>query len=185
MPDFFLGRYVHDPNLFFGLRRRSGLGCGSCGGCSCRLRSRCGRRSGRTAGRLAVRSMGAARFCGYCRFRCSRRARFTCRAAFGFTLWLRRCGRLDRCRSTGRGSSRRLRRCTRLAAVELVLETGLLLASDVLLSALFSDAVLLTALDAELSTPVSAVLLPAHAAMVSINAAVIKIAVIFFFITLP
>lgn len=68
-----------------------------------------------------------------------------------------------------------------LAAVELVLETGLLLASDVLLSALFSDAVLLTALDAELSTPVSAVLLPAHAAMVSINAAVIKIAVIFFF----
>ena len=52
-----------------------------------------------------------------------------------------------------------------LAAVELVFETGLLL----------------TALDAELSTPVSAVLLPAHAAMVSINAAVIKIAVIFFF----
>lgn len=42
-----------------------------------------------------------------------------------------------------------------LAAVELVFETGLLL----------------TALDAELSTPVSAVLLPAHAAMVSINAA--------------
>ena len=53
-----------------------------------------------------------------------------------------------------------------LAAVELVFETGLLL----------------TALDAELSTPVSAVLLPAHAAMVSINAAVIKIAVIFLFI---
>ena len=52
-----------------------------------------------------------------------------------------------------------------LAAVELVFETGLLL----------------TALVAELSTPVSAVLLPAHAAMVSINAAVIKIAVIFFF----
>lgn len=52
-----------------------------------------------------------------------------------------------------------------LAAVELVFETGLLL----------------TALDAEHSTPVSAVLLPAHAAMVSINAAVIKIAVIFFF----
>lgn len=52
-----------------------------------------------------------------------------------------------------------------LATVELVLETGLLL----------------TALDAELSTPVSAVLLLAHAAMVSINAAVIKIAVIFFF----
>lgn len=53
-----------------------------------------------------------------------------------------------------------------LATVELVLETGLLL----------------TALDAELSTPVSAVLLLAHAAMVSINAAVIKIAVIFLFI---
>lgn len=53
-----------------------------------------------------------------------------------------------------------------LATVELVLETGLLL----------------TALDAELSTPVSAVLLLAHAAMVSANAAVIKIAVIFFFI---
>lgn len=53
-----------------------------------------------------------------------------------------------------------------LAAVELVFETDLLL----------------TALDAELSTPVSAVLLPAHAAMVSINAAVIKIAVIFLFI---
>lgn len=69
-----------------------------------------------------------------------------------------------------------------LAAVELVFETGLLLASDVLLSAFFSDAVLLTALDAELSTPVPAVLLPAHAAMVSANAAAIKIAVIFFFI---
>lgn len=53
-----------------------------------------------------------------------------------------------------------------LAAVELVFETDLLL----------------TALDAELSTPVSAVLLPAHAAMVSANAAAIKIAVIFFFI---
>ena len=53
-----------------------------------------------------------------------------------------------------------------LATVELVLETGLLL----------------TALDAELSTPVSAVLLPAHAAMVSAIAAAIKIAVIFFFI---
>lgn len=70
---------------------------------------------------------------------------------------------------------------TLLAAVELVLETGLLLAPDVLFSLAFSEIVLLTALDAELSTPVSAVLLPAHAAMVSINAAVIKIAVIFFF----
>ena len=53
-----------------------------------------------------------------------------------------------------------------LATVELVLETGLLL----------------TALDAELSTPVSAVLLPAHAAMVSAIAAAIKMAVIFLFI---
>lgn len=68
-----------------------------------------------------------------------------------------------------------------LAAVELVAELGLLLAPDVLFSLAFSEIVLLTALDAELSTPVSAVLLPAHAAMVSINAAVIKIAVIFFF----
>ena len=53
-----------------------------------------------------------------------------------------------------------------LATVELVLETGLLL----------------TALDAELSTPVSAVLLPAHAAIVSAIAAAIKIAVTFLFI---
>ena len=53
-----------------------------------------------------------------------------------------------------------------LAAVELVFETDLLL----------------TALDAELSTPVSAVLLPAHAAIVSAIAAAIKIAVIFLFI---
>lgn len=68
-----------------------------------------------------------------------------------------------------------------LAAVELVAELGLLLAPDVLFSLAFSEIVLLTALDAELSTPVSAVLLPAHAAMVSINAAVIKIAVILFF----
>jgi len=42
--------------------------------------------------------------------------------------------------------------------------------------------VLLTALDAELSTPVSAVLLPAHAAIVSAIAAAIKIAVTFLFI---
>lgn len=69
-----------------------------------------------------------------------------------------------------------------LATVELVLETGLLIASDVLLSAFFSDAVLFTVLDAELSTPVSAVLLPAHAAIVSAIAAAIKIAVIFLFI---
>ena len=56
-----------------------------------------------------------------------------------------------------------------LAAVELVFETGLLL----------------TALDAELSTPVSAVLLPAHAAMVSAIAAAIKIAVTFHSFSLP
>ena len=53
-----------------------------------------------------------------------------------------------------------------LAAVELVFETGLLL----------------TALDAALSTPVSAVLLPAHAAIVSAIVVAIKIAVIFLFI---
>lgn len=69
-----------------------------------------------------------------------------------------------------------------LAAVELVFETGLLLAPDVLFSLAFSEIVLLTALDAELSTPVSAVLLPAHAAIVSAIAAAIKIAVTFLFI---
>ena len=53
-----------------------------------------------------------------------------------------------------------------LAAVELVLETGLLL----------------TALDAALSTPVSAVLLPAHPAKDAISNAAIIIAVNFFFI---
>ena len=69
-----------------------------------------------------------------------------------------------------------------LAAVELVAELGLLLAPDVLFSLAFSEIVLLTALDAELSTPVSAVLLPAHAAIVSAIAAAIKIAVTFLFI---
>lgn len=70
-----------------------------------------------------------------------------------------------------------------LAAVELVLETGLLLASDVLLSLSFSDIALFTALDAELSAAVfSAVLLPAHAASDNVSAAAIKIAVIFLFI---
>lgn len=70
-----------------------------------------------------------------------------------------------------------------LATVELVLETGLLLASDVLFSLAFSEIVLLTALDAELSAAVfSAVLLPAHAASDNVSAAAIKIAVIFLFI---
>ena len=70
-----------------------------------------------------------------------------------------------------------------LATVELVLETGLLLAPDVLFSLAFSEIVLLTALDAELSAAVfSAVLLPAHAASDTVSAAAINIAVIFFFI---
>ena len=70
-----------------------------------------------------------------------------------------------------------------LAAVELVAELGLLLAPDVLFSLAFSDIVLLTALDAELSAAVfSAVLLPAHAASDNVSAAAIKIAVIFLFI---
>ena len=70
-----------------------------------------------------------------------------------------------------------------LAAVELVAELGLLLAPDVLFSLAFSEIVLLTALDAELSAAVfSAVLLPAHAASDNVSAAAIKIAVIFFFI---
>ena len=70
-----------------------------------------------------------------------------------------------------------------LAAVELVAELGLLLAPDVLFSLAFSEIVLLTALDAELSAAVfSAVLLPAHAASDNVSAAAIKIAVIFLFI---
>ena len=56
------------------------------------------------------------------------------------------------------------------------------LAAGLLLASFFSDTVLLTALDVELSVTALSVLLPAHAAMVSINAAVIKIAVIFLFI---
>ena len=67
--------------------------------------------------------------------------------------------------------------------MELVAELGLLLAPDVLFSLAFSEIVLLTALDAELSAAVfSAVLLPAHAASDNVSAAAIKIAVIFLFI---
>ena len=51
-----------------------------------------------------------------------------------------------------------------------------------LLSSFFSDTVLLTALDAELSVTALSVLLPAHAASDTVSAAAINIAVIFFFI---
>ena len=51
-----------------------------------------------------------------------------------------------------------------------------------LLSSFFSDTVLLTALDAELSVTSLSVLLPAHAASDTVSAAAINIAVIFFFI---
>ena len=61
-----------------------------------------------------------------------------------------------------------------LAVLELAV--GLLLAS------FFSDTVLLTALDVELSLTALSVLLPAHAASDTISAAAINIAVIFFFI---
>lgn len=61
-----------------------------------------------------------------------------------------------------------------LAVLELAV--GLLLAS------FFSDTVLLTALDVELSVTTLSVLLPAHAASETISAAAINIAVIFFFI---
>ena len=61
-----------------------------------------------------------------------------------------------------------------LAVLELAV--GLLLAS------FFSDTVLLTALDVELSVTALSVLLPAHAASDTISAAAINIAVIFFFI---
>jgi hypothetical protein len=61
-----------------------------------------------------------------------------------------------------------------LAVLELVV--GLLLAS------FFSDTVLLTALDVELSVTALSVLLPAHAASDTVSAAAINIAVIFFFI---
>lgn len=61
-----------------------------------------------------------------------------------------------------------------LAVLELAV--GLLLAS------FFSDTVLLTALDVELSVTALSVLLPAHAASDTVSAAAINIAVIFFFI---
>lgn len=62
------------------------------------------------------------------------------------------------------------------ALAVLALAVGLLLAS------FFSDTVLLTALDVELSLTALSVLLPAHAASDTISAAAINIAVIFFFI---
>ncbi len=62
------------------------------------------------------------------------------------------------------------------ALAVLALAVGLLLAS------FFSDTVLLTALDVELSVTTLSVLLPAHAASETISAAAINIAVIFFFI---
>ena len=62
------------------------------------------------------------------------------------------------------------------ALAVLALAVGLLLAS------FFSDTVLLTALDVELSVTALSVLLPAHAASDTISAAAINIAVIFFFI---
>lgn len=65
-----------------------------------------------------------------------------------------------------------------LALLELAV--GLLLTADVLLSSPFSDTVLLTVLDAELSVTVLSVLLPAHAASDNVSAAAIHIAVIFF-----
>lgn len=56
------------------------------------------------------------------------------------------------------------------------------LAAGLLLASFFSDTVLLTALDVELSVTVLSVLLPAHAASDTVSAAAINIAVIFFFI---
>lgn len=56
------------------------------------------------------------------------------------------------------------------------------LAAGLLLASFFSDTVLLTALDVELSVTALSVLLPAHAASDTISAAAINIAVIFFFI---
>lgn len=67
-----------------------------------------------------------------------------------------------------------------LAVLELA--DGLLLSADALLSSFFSDTVLLTALDVELSVTTLSVLLPAHAASDTVSAAAINIAVIFFFI---
>ena len=56
------------------------------------------------------------------------------------------------------------------------------LAASLLLASFFSDTVLLTALDVELSVTALSVLLPAHAASDTVSAAAINIAVIFFFI---
>lgn len=56
------------------------------------------------------------------------------------------------------------------------------LAAGLLFASFFSDTVLLTALDAELSVTALSVLLPAHAASDTVSAAAINIAVIFFFI---
>ena len=56
------------------------------------------------------------------------------------------------------------------------------LAAGLLLASFFSDTVLPTALDVELSVTMLSVLLPAHAASETISAAAINIAVIFFFI---
>ena len=56
------------------------------------------------------------------------------------------------------------------------------LAAGLLLASFFSDTVLLTALDVELSVTALSVLLPAHAASDTVSAVAINIAVIFFFI---
>lgn len=56
------------------------------------------------------------------------------------------------------------------------------LAAGLLLASFFSDTVLLTALDVELSVTALSVLLPTHAASDTVSAAAINIAVIFFFI---
>ena len=56
------------------------------------------------------------------------------------------------------------------------------LAAGLLLASFFSDTVLLTALDVELSVTTLSVLLPAHAASDTVSAAAINIAVISFFI---
>lgn len=56
------------------------------------------------------------------------------------------------------------------------------LAAGLLFASFFSDTVLLTALDVELSVTALSVLLPAHAASDTVSAAAINIAVIFFFI---
>ena len=56
------------------------------------------------------------------------------------------------------------------------------LAAGLLLASFFSDTVLLTALDVELSVTALSVLLPAHAASDTVSVAAINIAVIFFFI---